>query len=63
MEIPDCYDPIYQAERLAEEADKNELHCEECTRALTDDVWEIEGRLLCEKCAARLYRKNVEDLI
>lgn len=62
MEIPNCYDPIYQAERREAEADKNTLHCEECGRALTDDVWKIEGQHLCDKCAARMYRMNVEDL-
>lgn len=63
MEIPDCYDPIRQAERLAEEADKNALHCEDCGNPIYDECWGICGDLLCERCAARKYRRNVEDLI
>lgn len=61
MDIPDCYDPIYQAERLA--AEEPALHCENCGEPIYDEYWEICGALLCEKCAARLYRKNAEDLI
>lgn len=63
MNIPDCYDPIYQAERREAEADSNALHCEDCHRAIYDEVWDIEGQLLCDRCAARMYRKNVEDII
>lgn len=63
MKIPDCYDPIYQAERREAEADKNALYCEDCHREIYDEVWDIEGQLLCDRCAARMYRKNVEDLI
>lgn len=28
--IPDCYDPIYQAEQREREADQNAYQCEEC---------------------------------
>lgn len=63
MNIPDCYDPVYQAERREAEADEKALHCENCGNAIQDDFyWDICGDLLCEKCAARMYRKNVEDL-
>lgn len=62
MEIPGCYDPIYQAERREAEADSNALHCENCGEPIYDEYWDICGDLLCEKCAARMYRKNVEDL-
>lgn len=63
MNIPNCYDPIYQAERREAEADEKTLHCENCRKPIYDDYyWDICGDLLCEKCAARMYRKNVEDL-
>lgn len=63
MEIPDCYDPVYQAERREAEADNSALHCEKCGRTIQDEYWDICGDLLCEKCAAMMYRKNVEDLL
>lgn len=63
MEIPDCYDPIRQAERREAEAEENALHCENCKSPINDDYyWDICGDLLCERCAARMYRKNIEDL-
>lgn len=62
MNIPDCYDPIFQAERLAEE--EPAMHCENCGEPIYDDYyWDICGDLLCEKCAARMYRRSIEDLI
>lgn len=66
MDIPTCYDPIYQAERLAEE--EPALYCEHCGEPIYDDYyddyyWDICGDLLCEKCAAHLYRRSIEDLI
>lgn len=60
LNIPDCYDPIYQAERLATE--EPALHCENCGKPIYDEYWDICGDLLCEDCAAMMYRKNVEDL-
>lgn len=62
MNIPDCYDPIYQAERLAAEADKKALHCSFCKGQIWDSYWDIFGAILCEECAAQMYRRNVEDL-
>lgn len=61
MNIPDCYDPIYQAERLA--AEEPALHCENCEEPIYAEYWDICGDLLCEKCAAMMYRRNVEDLL
>ena len=60
---PDCYDPIFQAERIAAEADLNALLCENCEEPINDDYyWDICGDLLCERCAARMYRRNNLDL-
>lgn len=63
MNIPDCYDPIYQAERREAEVDENALLCEECFHPITGDyAWDINNEILCERCAIRKYRKYVEDL-
>lgn len=62
MEIPDCYDPIYQAERREAEADEKALHCESCGRLIRFEYWEINDNVLCERCAEIQYRHNVEDL-
>lgn len=60
MNIPDCYDPIYQAERRESEADRNVLICETCHDPIYDEYWEIGCELLCEYCAAKKYRKEVQ---
>lgn len=62
MNIPDCYDPIYQAEAREAEAEENALHCVDCGEPLYEEYWEICGDILCEECARRMYRKFVEDL-
>lgn len=50
MRIPDCYDPIYQAE--AREAARLTVHCCDCGKELTGDdpVFDWNGDLLCEDC-------------
>lgn len=63
MEIPDCYDPVYQAERREQEADEAALHCQSCGGLVRDEIWDICGDLLCDRCARRMYLRRVEDLI
>lgn len=63
MNIPDCYDPIYQAERREAEADWNALHCDNCGAPIRGEYfWDISGDTLCERCAIGMYRRTVEHL-
>ena len=66
MNIPDNYD-IWEAHDIENERKKARLPvCDnrKCRRQIDGDYyWEIEGDILCEKCAILLYRKNVEDFI
>lgn len=52
MEIPDCYDPIYQAERREQEADLHRLECRRCRMELygADKVYSYDGENLCGDC-------------
>lgn len=59
MNIPDCYDPVRQAERLAFEADKQEARrerCGACCRLLEpgEPVWTLLLKCgavrLCHRC-------------
>lgn len=63
MRIPDCYDPVYQAERREYDADNDALICENCMAPIRGEYyWDIAGEPLCERCAIRMYRRNVEAL-
>lgn len=61
MEIPDCYDPVCQAEWRAEP--RNYLTCEFCGEAVYAEYFEIDGEILCEGCTRFRYMKNLEDEI
>ncbi len=67
MNIPDCYDPAYWAERLesALDAALEKLPvCECCQKPIQDDyTWEINDELLCEDCAAAKYRRNTDNFV
>lgn len=59
MQIPDCYDPIYQAERREAEADKQREQTLPC--ALCDDLifpyekyHAVNGKAICNFCAAEI---------
>lgn len=64
MEIPDCYDPIYQAETREAEADRNALHCEDCGKVLFGDspVFNWDGDRLCEDCCRTAIEANFSIL-
>lgn len=61
MLIPDCYDPVNQAERLEAAADEGALVCESCGQFIRGDFWDIENACLCEKCAQWMYLRKVVD--
>ena len=59
MQIPDCYDPVFSAERREMEKDKLVERLERC--ALCDDVLypgaafrETHGKCVCEFCFEQL---------
>lgn len=66
MNIPDNYD-IWEAHDIENERKRARLPvCDnrKCRRQIDGEhYWEIEGDILCEKCAILRYRKNVEDFI
>lgn len=66
MSIPDNYD-IWNAHDIENERKRARLPvCDnrKCRRQIDDEhYWEIEGDILCEKCAILRYRKDVEDFI
>lgn len=61
--IPDCYDPIYQAEQREREADENAYQCEECGAYCREEFWDILGEILCDSCAEARYKNRVEGII
>lgn len=59
MEIPDCYDPIYQAERREAEADRNRAvlpRCDLCRDVIRPGsvYHECIGGTVCHKCFEEL---------
>lgn len=60
MEIPDCYDPVYQADRREEEADKYTIRCELCDKVITEDVFIWEGMNICECCFMKAIHENFD---
>lgn len=58
MEIPDCYDPVYQAEQREAEADKRAVRCDRCDEVISDDVYIVDGNNLCEDCFLADVRSN-----
>lgn len=66
MNIPDNYD-IWEAHDIENERKRARLPvCDnrKCRRQIDGDYyWEIEGDILCEKCAILRYRKYTEDFI
>ena len=66
MEIPNCYDPIYQAERLAMEQDKlmeKTLCCTFCHRTLYpgDKIHVAQFFVVCPSCYEELG-ENIETV-
>lgn len=61
MNIPDCYDPVYQAEQREREADEKRLHCEVCGKPITEEYWEIDAEILCRDCMDYYYKHSVEE--
>lgn len=64
MEIPNCYDPIYQAERLAMEQDKLIEHtyqCHLCRRTMYpgDKFHTAHYQVVCPSCFGEL-QENIE---
>ena len=64
MNIPSCYDPVYQAERLAMEQDKlmeNTVQCTICRRTLYpgDKCHVAYNSVVCASCMEELA-ENVE---
>ena len=64
MKIPDCYDPVYQAERLAMEQDKlmeNTMQCADCGSTLYpgDKYHEHNHLVICPSCLEEL-KDNIE---
>lgn len=63
-DIPTCYDPVYQAERLAMEQDKlmeNTVCCNICRRTLYpgDKIHVAYNSVVCASCMEELT-ENVE---
>lgn len=66
MDIPACYDPIAQAERLALEQDKlmeNTEQCHICHRTLYpgDTMHVAHNAVVCPSCLEELS-ENMEDV-
>lgn len=64
MNIPSCYDPIYQAEQLALEQDKlmeNAVQCSVCRRTLYpgDKCHANRKVIVCPSCLEEL-QDNIE---
>lgn len=64
MNIPSCYDPIYQAEQLALEQDKlmeNAVQCSVCRRTLYpgDKCHAHRQVIVCPSCLEEL-QDNIE---
>ena len=64
MQIPDCYDPVYQAEQLALEQDKlmeDTVCCTFCRRTLyPGEKIHVAGfRVVCPSCLEEL-QENIE---
>ena len=65
-DIPGCYDPVYQAERLAMEQDKlmeNTVQCTICRRTLYpgDKCHVAYHAVVCPSCLEELS-ENMEDV-
>lgn len=58
MDIPDCYDPVYQAERRETEADKHAVRCDFCDGGFSDDVYILDGNNLCEECFLKAVKRD-----
>ena len=66
MKIPSCYDPVYQAERLAMEQDKlmeNTMQCAACGGTLyPGDKYHAHNNLvICPSCLEEL-QDNIETV-
>lgn len=66
MEMPNCYDPVYQAERLAMEQDRlmeNTVQCTICRRTLYpgDKIHVAQFFVVCPSCYEELG-ENIETV-
>lgn len=64
--IPECYDPVYQAERLAMEQDRlmeNTVQCTICRRTLYpgDKIHVAQFFVVCPSCYEELG-ENIETV-
>lgn len=62
MDIPDCYDPVIQAERIAAAADKNAFRCDWCGDVIKDDAYFWDGDCICERCCISAVKDNFSIL-
>lgn len=58
MDIPACYDPVYQAERREADADKHAVRCDSCDGVISDDVYIVDDENMCEGCFLKFIRNN-----
>lgn len=58
MDIPGCYDPVYQAERREAEADRNAVRCEWCDEVIDGDAFIWDGECICKECCEKAVRDN-----
>lgn len=58
MDIPDCYDPVIQAEQREAEADKHAVRCAWCCDAIVGDGYIWDGDCICEYCCASAIKDN-----
>lgn len=58
MDIPACYDPVIQAERIAAAADKNAFRCDWCGEVIKDDAYSWDGDCICERCCLKAIMEN-----
>ena len=61
MQIPDCYDPITQAERRAADADRGAITCDACGHLIRrgEKVFTLAlgktGLYICDDCRGEMY--------
>ena len=60
----DNYDLWLHHERQQERQLDKLPKCDCCSRAIQDDYFfDVYGDAYCEKCATKLFRRNIEDII
>lgn len=54
---------IRNYEKAQQAWEDNLPRCDKCKATIDDYVWEIDGYVLCEDCAADRCRKKLEDYV